>query len=211
MSSSKLIQWSGLAALVGGALLVVLSILEFVLFSGQAQSEAVTSSAWIIVEISYVVTTVLLILGLMGLYARQAEQAGSLGLIAFLVALTGTVMLSGLDWSAAFFGPWAAEVAPPELLTAEPSGSLLVGLLLTLVLFALGWLLFGLASLQAGVLPRGAAALLMVGALLAFIMLFLEIPFEVAVLGVALAWMGYDLWSAAATPDEPALTTRTAM
>lgn len=201
MSSSNLFRWSGLTALIAGVLVVILSVLELVLFGGQAESETVTSSAWIILEVAYVVTEVLVILGLVGLYACQSEQAGTLGLIAFVVALTGTVMLAGADWSAAFLGPSMAEAAP-ELLDAEPAGALAAGVILTLSLFALGWLLFGLASLQAGVLPRGAAVLLMVGAVLTFVLALLEIPLDVVVLAVAVAWMGYALWSGTAADPE---------
>jgi hypothetical protein len=197
MSSSNLARWSGLTALVGGVLVVVLSILEFVFFGGQSDSMAVASSAWFIVEIAYVLAATLLILGLAGLYLTQGEQAGSLGLIAFLLALAGTVMLAGADWSAAFFGPWLVEAAP-EVLDVEPAGTMAIGLILTYVLFTLGWFLFGLASLRAEVLRRSAGVLLMIGAVLALVLVFLELPFEVVVLGAAIAWMGYALWSSAA-------------
>jgi hypothetical protein len=208
MVSSNLLRWSGLAALVGGVLFVVLSILEFLFFGGQSDSAAVASSAWLIVEVAYVLASTLLILGLVGLYMLQAEPAGRLGLIAFLVALTGTVMLAGADWSAAFFGPWVAEAAP-ELLVAEPGGTMAVGITLTLVLFALGWFLFGLASLRAEVLPRGSALLLVVGAVLALVLALLELPFEAVVQGAAVAWMGYALWSHGA--DELSLIAEAAM
>lgn len=208
MSYSNLIQWSGLAALVGGVLLAVVSILDAVLFGGQPDSAVVTSGAFVIVELGWILAAVLAILGLVGLYARHAEQAGSLGLIAFVVAVTGTVLAAGTDWSAAFLGPWLAQIVSPEVLDAEPTGGLLVGFLVSFVLLALGWFLFGLASLRAGVLPRGAAVLLIVGAVLAMVMGFLEIPFEVVVLGLAMAWMGYVLWSGS---GQPAMTAERAM
>ena len=208
MVSSNLVRWSGLAALVGGVLFAILSILEFFFFGGQPDSAAVASSAWFIVEVAYILAATLLILGLVGLYVPQAEQGGKLGLIAFLVALAGTVMLAGADWSAAFFGPWLVEAAP-ELLAAEPAGSMAVGVILTYVLATLGWFLFGLASLRAQELPRGAALLLMVGAVLALVLTFLELPFEAVVLGAAVAWMGFAVWSGAA--DEPSLIAEAAM
>jgi hypothetical protein len=208
MVSSNLLRWSGLAALVGGVLYAVLSILEFLLFGGRSDSTVVASSAWLIVEVAYILAATLLVLGLVGLYVLQAKRAGWLGLIAFLVALTGTVMLAGTDWSAAFFGPWVAEAAP-DLLAAEPAGAMAAGIILTLVLFALGWFLFGLASLQAGVLPRGSALLLIVGAVLALVLAFLDLPFEAVVMGAAVAWMGYALWSRNA--DESSLIAEAAM
>lgn len=207
MSSSNLIRWSGLAALVGGVLLAIFDVLEFVFIGGQPESVAAAAGAVIIVRVLFIAAIMLIILGLVGLYAYQAQQAGTLGLIAFLVAFIGSVMASGVQWSAAFIGPWLAEAAP-ELLDTEPSGMLATGFVLSFVLLALGWLLFGFASLQARVLPRGAAILLVVGAVLSFVILLLEFPGASVVFGAALAWMGYALWSAA---GEPALTAKTAM
>jgi multisubunit Na+/H+ antiporter MnhG subunit len=189
-------------------LFAVLSILEFLFFGGQSDSTVVASTAWFMMEVAYILAATLLILGLVGLYLLQARPAGRLGLVAFLAALTGTLMLAGTDWSAAFFGPWLAEAAP-DLLVAEPAGTMATGIILTLVLFALGWFLFGLASLRAGVLPRGSALLLIVGAVLALVLAFLELPFEVVLLGAAAAWMGYALWSRAA--DQPSVIAEAAM
>jgi hypothetical protein len=194
MSSSNLIRWSGLAALVGGVLLAVFDVAEFVLIGGQPESVAAGTGALIIERVAVLVPVALVLLGLVGLYARQAEQAGALGLVAFLAAFIGTVMVFGLQWSAAFIGPWLAEVAP-ELLDREPGGLLAAGFMLSFVLLALGWLLFGLASLRARVLPGGAAVVLMVGAVLLFVFLMLDVPGSTVVFGAALVWMGYALWS----------------
>ncbi len=206
MSSSNLIRWSGLAALVGGVLVVVYDVLDAALFPGEQVSGAMATSSWFIVQILSLVGLVLITLGLVGLYARQVEQGETLGLVAFLVAFIGTVMVSGSVWSEAFIGPVVAEAAP-ELVGANPSGVVAAGIILAFGLFALGWLLFGLASLRAGVLPRGAALLLMVGAVLFFVVSSLEFPGSTIVMGAALVWMGYALWSGT---GEPALTAAAA-
>lgn len=206
MSSSNLIRWSGLAALVGGVLLIVENVAEFIFYGDQPESVAALTNAWVILSVLALVGVVLISLGLVGLYARQAEQTGTLGLVAFLVAFSGTAMLFGFGWAGAFFVPALAEAVPDSLDTLD-AGVLMVGVILTFGLFALGWLLFGLASLQARVLPRGAAVLLMVGAVLAFVLLVLELPFFIVAFGAALAWMGYALWSGA---GEPVLTAEAA-
>jgi hypothetical protein len=141
------------------------------------------------------------------LYAYQAQQAGTLGLIAFVITFAGMLMVFGLLWGEPFLGPLVAEQAP-GLLSAEPSGALAVGSILSLVLFALGWLLFGLASLRAGTLPRGAAVLLIVGALLSFVLTSLDLPLWSVVLGAAVIWMGYALWSGTGAPALVAEATR---
>jgi hypothetical protein len=194
MSSSRLTRWSGLAALVGGGLFVILAIVEPLVLGSQPYSEAAASGTWIVVQGAYIVAAVLIGLGLVGLYLYQAQQAGTLGLIAFLVTFIGSIMAAGSSWSETFFGSWLANLAP-ELLDADPTGALIAGILLSYVLFALGWFLFGLASLRAEVLPRGAAILLMIGALLFAVVSVLDLPFAGVLFGAALVWMGYGLWS----------------
>ncbi len=196
MSPSKLISWSGLAALIGGVLLVIVNILDLVVFGGNTDSTAVLSGSWVVKEIGYIVAGVLISLGLIGLYARQERQAGTLGLAAFLVAFTGTVLMVGTDWSAAFLGPAVAEAAP-ELVNGEPTGVAVAGFLVTSLLLVIGWFLFGWVSFQTRVQGRGASILMMVGAVLALVLIFIELPLEVVVLGIALAWMGYSQWNSA--------------
>lgn len=199
MSSSKLIRWSGLAALVGGVLVAFMDIIEFALFGNQADSVAAATSAFIYINALFLVAIVLIFLGLVGLYARLAEQAGTLGVIAFVVAFTGMVMVSGLQWSTITFGPWLADVAP-ELMDSEPTGVPATVFMLSLVLFALGWLLFGFASLRAMVLNRGASILLIIGSVLFFVALLIDFPLSI-VFDAAIAWMGYALWT---NPSESA-------
>jgi hypothetical protein len=207
MSSSNLIRWSGLSALVGGALIIASDVINAVLFPGEQGSQVMLSSTWFIVQILGLLALVLITLGLVGLYAVQAQQAGTLGLIAFVTAFAGILMVFGLSWGEPFLGPLVAEQAP-GLLSAEPSGALAIGSILSLVLFALGWLLFGLASLRAGMLPRGAAVLLIVGALLSFVLTSLDLPLWSIVLGASVIWMGYSLWSGTGAPALVAEATR---
>jgi hypothetical protein len=196
MSSSKLMSWSGLAALIGGVLLIIFNLLDLVVLGGKTDSATVMSGNWIFVEIGYIVAEVLISLGLIGLYARQEKPAGTQGLVAFLVAFTGTVLMTGADWSAAFLGPSVAEAAP-ELVNGEPTGIASVGFLVSVLLFVLGWFLFGWASYQARIQSRSASIIMMVGALLALVFFFIELPLEVVFLGIALVWMGYTQWNSA--------------
>lgn len=62
---------------------------------------------------------------------------------------------------------------------------------------ALGWLLFGLATLRTGIYPRLASVLTMIGAPLTWLPLPLSgVPFSVAV-----AWIGYALFSGRDAPS----------
>ena len=208
MSYSKLTRWSGLAAVAGGVLFGILSVAEFLAGANRPLSEAAATSAWPVIEGGYVLAAVLLGLGLVGLYARQAQRAGTLGLIAFVVTFIGVLLVTGSVWSEAFLGPWLARTAP-ELLDSGSADSMFFAFWLSYILFSLGWFLFALASLRAGVLSRGAAILLLIAAPLQFVLGFLNVPLGGVLLGAALVWMGYDLWSGAGAAEEPKLMAQT--
>ena len=194
MSSSKLIRWSGLVAFIGGVLFVIFDVVDFISFGKQPLAEVAATGTWIIVQGSYIVAAMLIALGLVGLYVCQTQQAGTLGLVAFVVTFIGGMMAVGSSWSEAFFGPWLAKAAP-ELLDADPAGPVITGVVLSYLLFALGWFLFGLSSLRAKVLPGGAAVLLVIGAVLFLVLGFLDLPFASVVFGAAIAWLGFALWT----------------
>src|SRR5215217_8405767 len=94
MSSSELIRWSGLAAVAGG---VSLGIAELVALSffGYDFRQTATTGTYAFYSLLMIITAVLVPLGLVGLYVRQSEAAGPLGLVGFVVAFIGTVLVAG--------------------------------------------------------------------------------------------------------------------
>ena len=109
MSFSNLLRWSGLAAMVGGALFVISELLDLYNFSGAVDeenfSEVAATAPWVAEALLYLLGTVLLLFGLFGLYARQSEAAGHLGLVGFLVAFLGTALVAGVSWGDVFVVP----------------------------------------------------------------------------------------------------------
>ncbi len=188
MSSLNLIRWGGLAAILAGVLLVVADLLNLAIgFDPDVPfSEVATTGIHAFQSVINLLAAVLLLLGLVGLYARQSEAAGPLGLAGFLVAFLGTALLTGFLWTALFIALSLAVVAPEVLDSGPPPG-----LFLTLITFGVGWLLFGIATLLARVYPRIAAILLMIGA----VIVILPFPFTGVVLGVAVAWLGFALFT----------------
>lgn len=195
MSSSNLMRWCGLAALVGGVLLVVAELLALPTLNVEAFSETATTTSYIIQQLAYLLGVALVLLGLFGLYVRQSEAAGALGLIGFLVAFFGTVLIAGFMWASTFIAPFLADTAP-ELLDEGPPP----GLFLSAITFALGWLLFAVGTLRARVYPRAAAILLIVGA----VVVILPLPFTNVVFAVAVAWLGFALFKGREASDEQA-------
>jgi hypothetical protein len=188
MRSSDLIRWSGLAAILGGALLLISDLLSFTVFSGDL-AEIATTGAYLADGGMRLLAGVLLLLGLVGLYARQSEASGALGLVAFLLAFAGTALILGTWWTNAFVAPSLATEAP-AFLEAGPTGVLGVAYTLSFALAAVGWLLFGLVSLRTRVYPRAAAVVLMVGAASNFA----PLPGFQVVFYVAVAWLGLVLF-----------------
>jgi len=118
MKSSDLIRWSGLAAVIAGALFMIINLIVLLILSfGLGSLEILVRSA-----ISPVAGT-LLALGLVGLYARQSEATDVIGLIGFLFAFSGTVLalagnvwanlLAYLGWALFGVSSWQARVYPP--------------------------------------------------------------------------------------------------
>lgn len=185
MSYSNLVRWSGLAAMVGGVLFVVAELLGLPTLNVETFSETATTASFAIQQLAYLLGVALVLLGLCGLYVRQSEAAGALGLIGFLVAFLGTVLVSGFIWASAFIAPALATETPAFLDAGPPPG-----LIPTFIIFAVGWLLFGIPTLRGRIYPRWAAILLIVGA----VVTILPLPFTTLVFAVAVAWLGFALF-----------------
>jgi hypothetical protein len=147
-----------------------------------------------------------LLLALTAIYARESNALGRLGLIGYVIAFLGTLMVAGDWWFEAFVVPVIATAAP-AVLDLPISGSALVGAIATVGLYTMGWTLFGLAVLRAGIVPRPAAVLLLVGGLAG--PLALSTPYQIP-LAIAIGWIGVTLRSESRVrliADEPSSST----
>ncbi len=199
MSAANLVRWSGVAAVLSGVLFLAVDLLglrnnsdgfdEYILW--------VTTASFFAQQLLGTVGMVLLLGGLIGLYVRQSEAAGSLGWTAFLAAFAGTTLMAGVFFAEAFTTPIMAEEAHALLDIGPPWG-----FALAYFTFALGWLLFGVATFRARVYPRAAAVLLTIGAAITIL------PFlpDVVVLGAAVAWLGSSLFSGRSRVRQPGRT-----
>src|SRR5918994_1242121 len=97
MSSSSLIRWGGLAAMVAGVLFIIVDLVSLFVFGfSQRFTEAIISSGLLLFRSAVTpLAGALVLLGLVGLYARQSEAIGIPGLASFLVAFVGTVLAQG--------------------------------------------------------------------------------------------------------------------
>ncbi len=193
-----LIRWSGLAGMAGGLFIVLTRVAEVALFGGLPLSEQAANRRFLLVGTLGLTGSLLVYLLILGLYARMASRAGYFGLFAFLAAFVGTGLGLGMNWTYAFALPAFARMDPAFVDAGFP-GLLGTGVLYAVGLGLLGWILLGLASLRAGVLPRWPAGVLIASAIL----LTLPIGSRAGISGIATnaliaagpAAFGYALWA----------------
>jgi hypothetical protein len=197
VSYSGFIRVGGASAIASALLAVLSFVLYLVVVGGGQLSEAATSAVFFLPSGAQLLAMALLLVGLVALYVRQAEMFGALGLIGFLLALLGTTLAAGALWSQVFVVPQLAEVAPAVV--NQGAGSVLAGFLLSFLLFGVGWLLFGVATLRTRLFPRGAVILLIVGAVISI----LPLPSRALILEIAAAWLGLALLGRGASDQQP--------
>ena len=196
MTLERLIRLSGLINVGAAVLIIVSQLIGIFAIDADNVLGTVKSAPATLFNMLKLFAFVLLLLGLVGLYARQSVEAGTLGLIGFLVAFLGTTLVAGDWWYEGLVVPWLADVAP-QVVEGGAAGSVLAGGITGFSLFALGWVLFGIASFRARVFPRWAAIVVIVRGVLGFQAGFP--PFQI-VLGLGIGWMGYWLYTRGGVP-----------
>ena len=209
MTPSRLMRLAGLSAMMAGLCFIVIGM-----FHPLNVPAAVTTSTWFYVHIFATALGFFGLFGMAGLYARQVEKSGWLGLAGFLLFSSWMTLVCGFSFVEAFIMPNLAAVAPKliegwmGMFTNIPS-QVDLGVLPMLwnisgLLIILGPLLFGIATFRARVLPRWAGGLLALVAVLVpvggmvppeYQAKFIMIP-----LGLAIAWLGYALFSERRAP-----------
>lgn len=191
-------RWGGLAAAVGPLLVLAANIYGLWVTqtygsSPEATVEVATTTASMAFGGIRLLGGMFLVFGLIALYASQGDAVGRLGLVGFVISMIGTVLLTAVAWLGAFVDPALASQAP-EFYVAARSGEiggtvgivLGVGVLSPILIQALGWTIFGIATYRGRVFPRWLAIGLVVGALL----LFVPVQGSPVVFQLAVATMG---------------------
>jgi hypothetical protein len=203
VTASSLIRWSGLAALVAGLIFAIIQPIH-----PPDVVASVNTAAWAIITPLKTAMCLLFLIGITGIYARQVNQAGWLGLAGFLLLIACWWLQTAFVFAEAFIAPPLAATAPEFVdgilgISFGHTGGIDLGALpaiygLVSILYLLGGLVFGIATLRAGVLPRWPAGLLAVAALLTPAAALLPHAIQrLAAIPVALAiaWLGYALFS----------------
>jgi ethanolamine utilization microcompartment shell protein EutS len=148
----------------------------------------------------------LFVFGLIGVYMIQAEKAGRLGSVGFVLTFFGALILTAQVIAATWILPvFALQANAPKtafemLNLAGPLAAFSSVVFAAYVPAGLGLILLGIATMRAGVLPRWAGLLLIIGTVLDLAVL-IGTPGELIVkagdiaIDAAKIWIAYALWS----------------
>jgi hypothetical protein len=188
MLQSPLSRVAGPFALVAGGLFVAAQVLLFATLEPANKLATVHKPLFAVAQVGYFLGFCMLLLALFAAYQWESSRAGMFGVIAFCAAVIGTMFLAGDLWFDTFAGPWIIMAAPD--VANNPTGSVVAGAFVSYALFAIGWVLFGLASLQARVFPRLISVAIMVGGAVGFLALLppFGIPLGLAMIALG-TWM----------------------
>ena len=206
MALSPIGQKAGPPCLIAAVLIVLSQVMRLV--GGRVLGpDWATTPAYPLIYTLALLGMGTLLLALTAIYTREFAALGRLGLIGYLIAFFGTLMVAGDWWFEAYAIPKIATEAP-EVLGLPPSGSALIGVIATVGLYTLGWTLFAAAVLRSRTFPRAAALLLLIGGLAG--PLALSTPYQIP-LAIAIGWIGLGLSSGSRTrrtAADPTSSTR---
>jgi hypothetical protein len=207
MQAKTLVGYGAPIAIVAGALMIITR--PVILFTTPTEigpfTEYALSTTHAVNSVVSILAFALLVIALVALYDREARRAGAFGALAFGAAVVGTMFMTGDWWYEAFAVPRLAEVEPGAI-EDFVGGRLIIGGLTSFVLFGIGWILYGVASIRARVIPRNISITILVGGFMCGVPIGFAYLTGGVVLGLAFVWLG--VWmSRAATLDrvpEPA-------
>jgi hypothetical protein len=202
MTPSNLIRLRGFALLAAGVLLA----LFFLLHPGGGDPPTLEAARHPLYGVEHtfgMASFVLMLFGLEGARERQSSKMGLLGTIGFGLAFAGSALLLGVVFFDGYASPILAANAP-QLLDANGPFNTFPGLLplaLAGIVWGVGFIALGIATLRAGVLPRSGSWLVIVGSIVVNLpqqrmgpASLLVITLGAVGMGAGLAWWGYAMW-----------------
>jgi hypothetical protein len=184
----RFIRAAIIAAVAGGLLLAVGAFLPLLPPDYEHFSAEVVTARFAVSSALRLTGAILMIWGLMGIYLPQAERAGRLGLLAVVACLANLVLQSGWMFTDLFVASAFATTAPHILDGDTPPR--LAAAFMTAWFANTSFILLGIASLRARVLPKiSSIALIVVGGV-TLLPLPVDGPAFEVVIGIAFAVAG---------------------
>jgi len=195
MSSTTLYRLSGGTLIVGSLLILINTILNAALFPGHSSTpQQVVSLPWVLVTLTALIGSLLFVIGLPGMYLRQAGQTGTLGLVGFILLFFG-ILLQGAVFSTVqvIILPFLAQKAPQLVGGNSLPLSAFLLLIVSGLMYIIGAILLGIATMRSHVFPRWAGVLILV----AGIAMLLTLPPLPEVLSTILEMASFTAFSIA--------------
>lgn len=176
------------AAVLGGLLLAVGAFLRILPPHYEHFSDEVVTGTFAISSALRFTGAILMTWGLVAIYARQADRAGRLGLVAVVACLANMALQGGWMFADLFIAPTFAEDAA-QVLDGNSPGRLAAAAVVAWFANST-FVLLGIATLKARVLPKVCGIALIVAGASALVPLPVDGPvFEVAI-GIAFTVAG---------------------
>ena len=183
MSKEQVFRISGLTAVLVGLVMVIFNSVV-----------AVVQLPQTLINYRTFLSPFLLIFAFTGLYAYQYHKAGWIGLVGYVVTVISLVLNICFRFSETFIGPvLVGEYS--QAVMAIVQGPYNTVQSITFGLFLAGYVLFGIATLQARILPRWGAWMLIIGAVISFALVMLPINIGAILTGAGMIVMGYAQYS----------------
>ena len=182
MSSEKLFRLSGWAGILA-ALFGIIALL-FNTFLARSAFQGTFN----------ILPPIFTIFLFMGIYFRQREQSGLLGIVGFILLFIAGLLTFGKLFSAIYIFPALNEDILQSLFEGATTTS--VAIMVSSIIGALGFIVFGCSILKAKRFPALAAWLFMIGFLpihFAFILPNIYYTIGNVMIAVANFWFGYTL------------------
>ncbi len=170
MIPSLFFRISGVACMLGGVLIPIFFIIHP---GGQepATSTVVLATPYAAIHTLAVVGYIAVTFGIVGAFIYQADRMNVFATIGMLLGFAGSTMLVGTFMHDGYDNPYEATIVRGVDLNGHEGGlerSLDMGIAIGVagVLFIIGFVVFGIATIRAAVFPRWSGALLIVGAII---------------------------------------------
>lgn len=164
MVKTPSLRWSGLLFMVAGGLFGT-----FMFFHPANNPQGALEPIWVPVHVLWFISYLLIACSLVPLYVLISSQ-DRLTIISYWLSFIGTILSLPIAVWDSFVVPYLAKHAPDfiiqiEELSVEPSVFVFrVIVFLTIFLFCLGFILFGIASIRLQLLPKVAGGCVAAGA-----------------------------------------------
>lgn len=156
MKTKSIIKTEALLSIIGAIGLIIWWILMPIFLpiadSVDNFNNLILDNNWIIINIIGLLSVLLLTLGFPGFYIKSYERFNKLGFIGLILASTGLILYTCIQYYETIIWPAAAQINPElvQVNGALVSGDAIVvaGLFISGIFLGIGYILFGISALQ---------------------------------------------------------------